>query len=64
MNIVDIWEKWSEDYRVFKTTYFEDLKSACEEDSIEEDVWVKWYQDWQNIRFKIEQKVQPVLERS
>lgn len=64
MNIVDIWEKWSEDYRVFKTTYFEDLKSACEEDSIEEKIWVKWYQDWQNIRFKIEQKVQPVLERS
>lgn len=64
MNIVDIWEKWSEDYRVFKTTYFEDLKSACEEDSIEEKNWVKWYQDWQNIRFKIEQKVQPVLERS
>ena len=64
MNIVDIWEKCSEDYRVFKTTYFEDLKSACEEDSIEEKIWVKWYQDWQNIRFKIEQKVQPVLERS
>lgn len=64
MNIVDIWEKWSEDYRVFKTTYFEDLKSACEEDSIEEKIWGKWYQDWQNIRFKIEQKVQPVLERS
>lgn len=64
MNIVDIWEKWSEDYRVFKTTYFEDLKSACEEDSIEEKIWAKWYQDWQNIRLKIEQKVQPVLERS
>lgn len=62
-NVVDIWENWSEDYRVFKTTYLEDLKTSCEEDGIEEDVWSKWYQDWQSVRFKIEQKLQPVIER-
>lgn len=61
-NVVDIWENWSEDYRVFKTTYLEDLKTSCEEDGIEEDVWSKWYQDWQSVRFKIEQKLQPVIE--
>lgn len=63
MNAVDIWEKWSENYRVFKTTYYEDLKADCEDDGIEENIWSKWYQDWQNIRFAIEQKVQPVIER-
>lgn len=63
MNAIDIWEKWSENYRVFKTTYREDLKATCEDDSIEEDVWSKWYQDWQSIRFAIEQKVQPIIER-
>lgn len=63
MNAIDIWEKWSENYRVFKTTYREDLKAACEDDSIEEDIWSKWYQDWQSIRFAIEQKVQPIIER-
>lgn len=63
MNAIDIWEKWSENYRVFKTTYREDLKAACEDDGIEEDIWSKWYADWQNIRFAIEQKIQPIIER-
>lgn len=63
MNAIDIWEKWTENYRVFKTTYKEDLKNVCEEDSIEEETWNKWYFDWQTIRYKIEQKVQPIIER-
>lgn len=63
MNAIAIWEKWTENYRVFKTTYREDLKASCEDDSIEEEVWSKWYADWQSIRFAIEQKVQPVIER-
>lgn len=63
MNAIDIWEKWSENYRVFKTTYREDLKATCEDDSIEEEIWNKWYEDWQNIRFSIEQKVKLIIER-
>lgn len=63
MNAIAIWEKWTENYRVFKTTYREDLKASCEDDSIEEEVWSKWYADWQSIHFAIEQKVQPVIER-
>lgn len=62
MNAIDIWEKWSENYRVFKTTYREDLKASCEDDSIEE-IWSRWYENWQSIRFAIEQKVQPIIER-
>lgn len=63
LHAVDLWEKWSEGYRVFKTTYREDLKTACEEDGIEREVWQTWYTDWQKIRFAIEQKLQPVIER-
>lgn len=63
MNAIAIWEKWTENYRVFKTTYREDLKASCEDDGIEEEVWNQWYADWQSIRFAIEQKVQPVIER-
>lgn len=63
MNAIDIWEKWSENYRVFKTTYHEDLKAACEADGIEEEIWSKWYHDWQSIRFAIEEKIQPIIER-
>ncbi len=57
------WEEWTEKYKVFKTTYHEELKGSCEDDSIEEAVWQKWYADWQSLRFKIEQKVQPIIEK-
>ncbi|MGM9571171.1 MAG: hypothetical protein ACI3ZR_03040 [bacterium] len=63
MNAVDIWEKWSENYRVFKTTYREDLKAVCEDDGIEEETWSKWYEDWQSIRLAVEYKVQPIIEQ-
>lgn len=60
---IGAWESWTESYRVFKTTYLEDLKGTCEEDGIEEEIWQNWYADWQSIRFQIEEKVQPIIER-
>lgn len=63
MNAINTWENWTEDYRVFKTTYKEDMKHDCEGDGIEEEVWSNWYQDWQQLRYAIECKVQPVIER-
>lgn len=60
---IGAWEEWTEKYKVFKTTYQEEMKSSCEGDSIEEEVWQKWYADWQSLRFKIEQKVQPIIEK-
>lgn len=63
MNAINIWEKWTEGYRVFKTTYKEDMKHDCEDDGIEEEIWSAWYQDWQQLRYAIELKMQPVIER-
>lgn len=63
MNAVNIWENWTEGYRVFKTTYKEDMKNDCEDDGIEEEIWSAWYQDWQQLRYAIELKMQPVIER-
>lgn len=63
MNAINIWEKWTEGYRVFKTTYKEDMKNDCEDDGIEEEIWSAWYQDWQQLRYAIELKMQPVIER-
>lgn len=63
MNAVNIWENWTEGYRVFKTTYKEDMKHDCEDDGIEEKIWSAWYQDWQQLRYAIELKMQPVIER-
>ena len=63
MNAINIWENWTEGYRVFKTTYKEDMKHDCEDDGIEEEIWSAWYQDWQQLRYAIEFKMQPVIER-
>lgn len=60
---INAWEEWTEKYKVFKTTYRADLRSSCESDSIEEEIWQNWYVDWQLLRFKIEQKVQPIIEK-
>ena len=63
MNAINIWENWTEGYRVFKTTYKEDMKNDCEDDGIEEEIWSAWYQDWQQLRYAIELKMQPIIER-
>ena len=63
MNAINLWESWTEDYKVFKTTYKEDMKHDCEDDAIEEETWGSWYHDWQQLRYAIEQKMQPVIER-
>lgn len=60
---VEVWSKWNEDYKVFKTKQYEELKHSCEEDDIEVEVWQKWYEDWQKLRFTIEEKLQPMIAR-
>lgn len=60
---VEVWSKWNEDYKVFKTKQYEELKHRCEEDDIEAEVWQKWYADWQKLRFTIEEKLQPMIAR-
>ena len=60
---VEVWSKWNEDYKVFKTKQYEELKHSCEEDDIEAEVWQKWYEDWQKLRFTIEEKLQPMIAR-
>ena len=59
---IEAWEQWTEKYKVFRTTYREELKGSCEEDGIEEEIWQKWFSDWQTLRFRVEQKFQPIVE--
>ncbi len=60
-NVITIWEMWTESYKVFKTTYREELRNSCENESIEAEIWEKWYNDWQSLRFEIEEKIQPLI---
>lgn len=60
---IDIWEKWTEDYKIFKTKDKEEMKNSAEQDGIDESIWQSWYTDWQKLRFNIEEKIQPALAR-
>lgn len=62
-NIIDIWEKWTEGYQIFKTSYKDNMKHDCEVDGIDDSDWIQWYHDWEQIRFAIESKLQPLIER-
>lgn len=62
-NAVKLWDKWTEDYKVFKTTKKEELKNICEEDSIEDEIWQGWYTDWNKSRFIIEKQFLPLIEK-
>ena len=61
-NAVTALVQWEEEYKVFKTTSREALKNASENDSVAAEVWQSWYEDWTEIRYKIEEKIQPLLE--
>lgn len=62
-NAVKLWDKWTEDYKVFKTAKKDELKNICEEDSIEYEVWQGWYADWNKSRFIIEKQFLPLIEK-
>lgn len=58
---ITIWQSWTEDYRVFKSTHRQALQHLCQENDIEEAIWGTWYADWQRLRLHIEEKVQPLV---
>ena len=60
---INSWEQWTESYRVFAGTYREELRASCEEDGIEDEVWTKWYEDWQAVRFEVEKKFQTIIDK-
>lgn len=62
-NIIDIWGEWTEGYQIFKTSYKDNMKHDCEVDGIDDSDWIQWYHDWEQIRFVIESKLQPLIER-
>lgn len=61
-NVVKLWDSWSEDYKIFKTKLKDDLKNACEDDSIESEVYTAWYDEWQKKRFVVEERFSPLIE--
>jgi hypothetical protein len=62
-NVVKLWDNWSEEYKIFKTTLKDNLNNACEDDSIESEIYSAWYDEWQKKRLVVEERFLPLIER-
>ncbi|MBR6013456.1 MAG: hypothetical protein IK062_06705 [Selenomonadaceae bacterium] len=60
--IVNLNNSWNENYKSFKTNLQEELKNICRAENIEQEECQKWFADWQNKRFAIEEKFLPIAE--
>ncbi|MBR0060120.1 MAG: hypothetical protein IJP68_01445, partial [Selenomonadaceae bacterium] len=60
--VVNAWENWSNDYKIFKTSSHEELIAGCRAADVDEKIFGKWYEDWRGKRFLIEQRFLPLIE--
>lgn len=60
--ILDVFNEWDSDYNSFKTSKKSDFIKLCEEESIEEEIYTDWYNDWQKKRLFIEEHLLPIAE--
>lgn len=62
-NIINSEAKWSDNYKVFKTKDKEELKSLSEEDGIEDEVYLSWYEDWTNKKYILEESFTELIKK-
>lgn len=62
-NIISLEDNWTEEYKIFKFSKQEEFKNLCEDDSIEKELWLSWYEDWSNKRYIIESCFWPLVEK-
>lgn len=53
---------WSDAYKTFKTGLREELSAVCRKESIDDEIFAAWYDDWRIKRFVIEQRFLPLIE--
>ena len=61
-SVVNSQSAWTDSYKAFKTNLREELSAACREDSVDDEIFAAWYDDWQKKRFAIEQRFLPLVE--
>ncbi len=59
-----VWENWNNSYRNFKTKQRDEFMSECRKNLVEEKLMQEWYEEWRELRFKIESKFLPLVEFS
>lgn len=62
VSVVNAQSAWSDSYKAFKTSLRAELSAICHDDSIEDEFFAAWYDDWQKKRFAIEQRLLPLVE--
>ncbi|STB71352.1 hypothetical protein [Clostridium baratii] len=62
INILNLFDEWNDDYKAFKKNKKNDFISLCEEESIENKVYMIWYNEWQNKRLFIEKHLLSLVE--
>lgn len=62
INILNLFDEWNNDYKAFKKNKKNDFISLCEEESIENEIYMIWYNEWQNKRLFIEKHLLPLVE--
>ena len=60
--VVNGWDEWNSAYRNFKTNQREQFTTICRQNAIDVENYNGWYEDWQGVRFAIEQRFQPLIE--
>jgi hypothetical protein len=55
--------EWHKDFKGVKSVSKEKLKAECEEDDIDEKLWLTWFSEWSDKRLLIENCLQPLLEK-
>ena len=61
-SVVNSQAAWTDSYKAFKTSLRDELSAACREDSVDEEIFSAWYEDWQKKRFAIEERFLPLVE--
>ena len=61
--LINICNKWKEDYNIFKTDYKESYKENCKSNDCIEETYLKFYAEWQNLRLIIQDKFNFLIEK-
>lgn len=60
---ISAWKRWTDDFKLFKAKLCGELADSCTEDGIEPEIFNEWIKNWTEIRIKIEELLQPLIEK-
>lgn len=62
LEIISAHSAFSEEYKSFRTSLREEMRAISRSESIEEEIFINWYDEWAKKRILIEQRLLPLFE--